>query len=173
MDLSFRSPKTKVGNSSIHGKGLFAIQPITAGEIVAVKGGHILGRSDWARLENELGSAEIQISEDLFIAPVTKATREGAMLYLNHSCEPNCAIAGQIVFVAMRDISSGEELTHDWATTDDLDYTMQCHCGAPSCRGTVTGKDWMLPLLQEKYRGWFCWFLQLKIDQLSGERGGD
>jgi hypothetical protein len=28
----------------------------------------------------------------------------------------------------------------------------------------VTGKDWMKPELQEKYAGWFCWFIQRKID---------
>ena len=43
---------------------------------------------------------------------------------------------------------------------------MACRCGSPRCRGTVTGKDWMKPELQEKYRGWFCWFLQRKIDAL-------
>jgi uncharacterized protein len=41
---------------------------------------------------------------------------------------------------------------------------LDCHCGRPQCRGTVTGKDWMKPELQEKYAGWFCWFIQRKID---------
>jgi hypothetical protein len=68
------------------------------------------------------------------------------------------------VFVAMRDIALSEELTHDWATTDDLDYVVECNCGSPNCRGTVTGKDWMKKELQEKYKGWFCWFIQRKID---------
>jgi hypothetical protein len=31
----------------------------------------------------------------------------------------------------------------------------------------VTGKDWMNPALQARYRGWFCWFLQRKIDAMS------
>lgn len=167
-DLSFRSPKTEVRDSAIHGKGLFAAQAIAAGEIVAVKGGHVLGRDEWEALEPRLGAAEIQIAEDLFIAPVREADREGSMLYTNHSCEPNMALQGQIVFVAMRDIAAGEELTHDWATTDDDDYVMQCNCGSPGCRGTVTGQDWMKPELQEKYRGWFCWHLQRKIDAMAG-----
>jgi uncharacterized protein len=88
------------------------------------------------------------------------------MLYTNHSCEPNIAIQGQIIFVAMRDIAPGEELTHDWATTDDLNYVMECTCRSPNCRRIVTGKDWMKPELQEKYKGWFCWFIQRKIDAL-------
>lgn len=89
------------------------------------------------------------------------------MIYTNHSCEPNIAIQGQIVFVAMRNILSGEELTHDWATADDLDYEMDCPCGSPTCRKTVTGKDWLKPELQRKYAGWFCWFIQRKIDSLA------
>ena len=167
INLSYLSPKTAVRDSPIHGLGLFATQPITAREIVAVKGGHILNGQAWSSLEPDLGAAEIQISEDLFIAPTCHAQRAGSMLYSNHCCDPNIAIQGQIVFVAMRDIAPGEELTHDWATTDDLDYVMECNCASPHCRGTVTGKDWMNPKLQKKYRGWFCWFIQRKIDLSS------
>jgi SET domain-containing protein len=169
-DLSYRSPKTQVRDSPIHGKGLFARQAIAAGEIVAVKGGHILTKQQWAALEPQLGSAEIQISEELFIAPTRQEQIDGCMLYTNHCCEPNIAIQGQIVFIALRDISPGEELTHDWATTDDLDYSMECQCGSPNCRGTVTGKDWMKKDLQEKYSGCFSWFIQRKIDTLSSNK---
>ena len=150
--------------SPIHGRGLFARAAIAAGEIVAVKGGHVMTGSRWAELEPALGPAEIQIGDDLVIAPVREDHRDGAMLYTNHSCDPNLAIQGQIVLVAMRDIAPGEELTIDWATTDDGDYTLECHCGSPRCRGTVTGKDWTKPELQARYRGWFCWFLQRKIE---------
>jgi hypothetical protein len=170
-DLSYRSPKTEVRESPIQGKGLFAKQAIAVGEIVAVKGGYILSQQEWTILEQQLGPAGIQISEKLFIAPVRKEQRDGSMLYTNHSCNPNIAIQGQIVFVAMRDIAPGEELTHDWATTDDLDYVMECKCGSPDCRGIITGKDWMKQELQEKYKGWFCWFIQRKIDALSAKTG--
>lgn len=166
-NLTYRSPKTEVRESLIHGEGLFAKQAITAGEVVAVKGGYILTRQEWEALEPRLGSAEIQVSEELFIAPIRQEQREGCMLYTNHSCDPNIALQGQIVFVAMRDIAPDEELTHDWATTDDLDYIMECNCGSRNCRRTITGKDWMKLELQEKYKGWFCWFLQRKIDALS------
>jgi len=137
---------------------------IPVGEIVAVKGGHILTRQEWTALAQGLGAAEVQISEDLFIAPARQEQREGSMLYTNHSCDPNIAIQGQIILVAMRDIAPGEELTHDWATTDDLDYEMKCKCGRPNCRRIVTGRDWMKKELQERYKGWFCLFLQRKID---------
>jgi uncharacterized protein len=169
-DLTYRSPKTQVGHSPIHGKGLFARENVARGEIVAVKGGYILGATEWRRLEPTLGSAEIQLTDDLFIAPILADHRDGSMLYVNHSCDPNLALQGQIVLVAMRDIAPGEELTIDWATTDDLDYELVCNCGSAYCRGTITGKDWMKPELREKYRGWFCWFLQRKIDAQESTR---
>ncbi|MFV2056192.1 MAG: SET domain-containing protein [Thiohalomonadales bacterium] len=170
MNLSYRSPKTKLRESAIHGQGLFAVQAIKVGEIVAIKGGCIVPLVEWKPLEKELGSAEIQITEDFVIAPGDKISREGSMLYLNHSCEPNCAISGQIIVVAMMDIERDEELTHDWATTDDLDYEINCHCGKPSCRGVLTGKDWMIPALQKKYHGWFCWFIARKIAHISAQK---
>lgn len=165
MDLSYRSPKTRVEPSPIHGQGLFAREPIDAGEIVAIKGGHIVDAATWETLEPALGPADIPIAEGFFIAPTRRAQREGSMLFTNHSCDPNIGIQGQIIFAAMRDISASEELTHDWATTDDLDYRLACRCGTPRCRGVVTGKDWMKPELQARYRGWFSWYLERKIER--------
>jgi hypothetical protein len=170
MNLTYRSGKTEVLASRIHGLGLFAKTKISAGEIVAVKGGYIFAGRDWRAVEPALGSAEIQVAEDLFIAPSMSAERDGGMIYINHSCDPNVAIQGQIVFVAMRDIPAGEELTHDWATTDDTDHRMECRCGSPDCRKVITGKDWMKPELQLKYAGCFCWFIQRKMDALAKGR---
>jgi uncharacterized protein len=162
--LSYLSPKAVVKTSPIHGRGLFAIGEFQTGEIVCVKGGHIFTRATLADLAPILGPAEIQIADDLFIGPRDADQREGAMIFSNHSCHPNIGIQGQIVFVALRPIEAGEELTHDWATTDDDDYTMTCHCGAAACRGVITGKDWQNKELQQKYRGMFSWYLQRKID---------
>ena len=86
------------------------------------------------------------------------------MIFSNHSCDPNLGVQGQIVFVAMRDIQPGEELTHDWATTDDDSYQMECECGSPQCRRIITGQDWRKHELQQKYRSYFSWYLQRKID---------
>jgi uncharacterized protein len=160
---SYLSPNTLVHESAIHGRGLFARAGIGCDEIVAVKGGRIMNGATWARLQQTLGSAEIQIGDDLFIAPATEEEREGAMIYSNHSCDPNLGVRGQIVFVAMRDIHAGEELTHDWAMTDDNDETMQCRCGAALCRKTITGRDWQRPELQERYAGYFSSYLTEKM----------
>jgi SET domain-containing protein len=161
--LSYLSPKTEVRQSPIHGRGLFAAVSITKDEIVAIKGGHIINRDELREVTAQLGPVEIQIADDLFIAPVTKEEREGSMLYSNHSCDANLGVRGNIIFVAMRGIRTGEELTHDWAVTDDDDYSVKCNCGASICRGTLTGKDWQRPDLQKRYAGYFSWYLAEKI----------
>ena len=164
LPLSYLSPKTEVRESKIHGRGLFALADIGKDENVAVKGGHIIDRE---RLREEitplLGPIEIQIDDDLFIAPVTREERELSMLYSNHSCHPNLGIRGEITFVAMREVYSGEELTHDWAMTDDDDYSVECNCGEPDCRKILTGKDWQRVHLQKRYIGYFSSYLARKI----------
>ena len=167
IQLSYRSPKTKVRESKIHGRGLFAIADIAKNEIVAVKGGHIVdGKTLREKITRVLGPVEIQIDDDLFIAPVTEEERELSMLYSNHSCDANLGMRGEITFVAMRDIAAGEELTHDWCVTDDDDYSVTCTCGSSQCRGTLTGKDWQRPELQKRYAGYFSAYLAEKIARM-------
>jgi SET domain-containing protein len=169
--LSYLSPKTKVRESKIHRRGLFATADIAKDEIVAVKGGHIVDRKTLReKITPRLGPVEIQIDDDLFIAPVTEEERELSMLYLNHSCDPNLGVRGEITFVAMRDIRAGEELTHDWAMTDDDDYSEECNCGVPDCRKILTGKDWQRPDLQRRYAGYFSAYLACKIALLEVRR---
>lgn len=163
LPLSWRSSKTAVKTSPIHGRGIFASVPIKRNEIVLVKGGHIINQQQRRDLNTSIGPVEIQIGDGLFIAPITQQEREGSMLYSNHSCGANLGMRGDIVFVAMRDIAAGEELTHDWCTTDDDDYQVQCKCGAANCRQIVTGKDWQKPELQAQYDGYFSAHIAFKI----------
>ena len=166
-NLSYISPKAVVRESPIQGRGLFALEAIKRAEIVCIKGGHIFDRQTLRQVQESLGPAEIQIAEDLFIGPLSADEREGSMIFSNHSCDPNIGVQGQIIFVAMRYIEAGEELTHDWATTDDDSYEMECNCGAASCRKVITGQDWRRKDLQEKYRDYMSWYLQQKIKSNS------
>jgi len=70
----------------------------------------------------------------------------------------------------MREIRAGEELTHDWAMTDDDSYSLECNCGAPACRKALTGKDWQRPDLQKRYAGYFSVYLERKIVLLGDPR---
>jgi tetratricopeptide (TPR) repeat protein len=59
--------------------------------------------------------------------------------YINHSCEPNLRtriVRGHILYFSKRSIERGEELTVDYRYDADI-TRMPCHCGAPTCRGTM------------------------------------
>ena len=145
---------------------------IAKGEFVVAKGGHLFDRATRDRLAEDLGPAEIQVAADLFLGPKSAEERADSMMHLNHSCDPNVGILGQILFVAMRDIAPGEELAMDYAMMDDDDYEMACQCGTSACRGRVTGQDWQRPELQRRYRGYFSSYLAARIAQAGIERAG-
>jgi hypothetical protein len=84
-------------------------------------------------------------------------------MFINHSCTPNVGIRGQIIFVALRDISAGEELTYDWAMEENRPDRTRCRCGTRRCRRVLTGQDWKIPGLQRRYRGYFSSYLAEKI----------
>lgn len=63
--------------------------------------------------------------------------------YINHSCEPNAFMKisyNHILFIALRDIAPGEEITIDYESTLHSNKK-RCTCGAPSCRGTINKID--------------------------------
>src|SRR5215468_432100 len=162
---SWFNPKVEKRTSPIEGRGLFAHQAIAASEIVAVKSGAIMDSDALALIRNDVSPAEIQIEDDLYIAPRTAAEVEANILCLNHSCRPNVGVRGQITFVAMRDTPAGSELTIDYAMTDgDPVERMECLCGAPECRKLITGSDWWLPELRRRYACYFSRYLQDRID---------
>lgn len=161
---SWFNPKTEKRGSPIEGRGLFAREAIRAGEIVAVKGGAIMDFAAFALIRDEVTPAEIQIADDLYIAPRSADEVEANLLCLNHSCRPNVGVRGQITFVAMRDIPAGAELTLDYAMIDgDPEERMACSCGAPECRKIITGDDWRRPELQQRYAGYFSRYLCERI----------
>lgn len=162
---SYISRKAAKGRpSGIEGRGLVALEPIAAGEVVAVKGGHVVDAATFRALPEKLRNSDIQIADDLHLVALEDAEYEPVMLFLNHSCEPNVGFAGNVVLVAMRDVPAGEELTTDYALFDDYDGAMECRCGTASCRGSVGGRDWRRPELQERYGPYFSWYLRRRFD---------
>jgi uncharacterized protein len=163
---SFRSEKTAIGTSKTAGRGLFAKALIRKGEIVSIRGGHIISRTTEAAMEKPLGYWGYPISDEFVLAPLSPEEVENVMMFLNHSCQPNVGAQGQIVFVAMRDIAAGEELTIDYVIFGADPTPMTCNCQNTACRGEITASDWQIPALQEKYKGYFSPFVQARIDQL-------
>jgi hypothetical protein len=91
--------------------------------------------------------------------------------YINHACDPNSGLDGQITIVAMQTINPGEEVTIDYAMCDGSPYDeFDCACGSTRCRGRVTGNDWRDPLLWMRYVGHFSPYLQRRITTLQREQ---
>ena len=160
---SYRSPKTVVSGSGTHGRGLYARKAIRRGEIVSIRGGHILSPAQLKGRRKPPGYWGYPIADGFVLGPLTKRETESVMMFLNHSCAPNVGIQGQILFVAMRNIRAGEELTIDYAMFGGDPKPMRCQCKAAACRGLITAADWRRKDLQRKYRGYFSSYLQRKM----------
>ncbi len=110
MIESWITPKAQKGvTSGIAGRGLVAKEPIERGEVVAVKGGHIVTTVMLQALPERLQNSEVQITDDLHLVAPADDEYKPVMLFINHSCEPNVGFGGNIVLVAMRDIEAGED----------------------------------------------------------------
>ena len=148
-----------------HGeRGVVATAPIARGTVCVVFGGYVTHADRFVELPAERQRHSVQIGDDLYLVCGERLT-DGD--FVNHSCDPTLGFAGEITLVALRDIDVGEALTFDYATADSSAYDeFECECGEPSCRGKVTGEDWMKPELQRRYAGHFSPYLQRRIDSL-------
>lgn len=162
---SYTSHKTTKSDSQKHGTGLFAVESISKGEVIAIKSGDVVTRSEAIAVADEIGDYFFQIHDNFFFSPSTEADLEMNTLHINHSCEPSVGILGSVTFVAMRDIAAGEELSYDIAMTSAHEYGFTCNCEKNNCRKEVSGSDWMLPELQDRYKGYFSSYIQSLIDK--------
>ena len=106
---SWISPKARKGSpSAIAGRGLSAIDAIRKSELVAVKGGHVVTTEELQALPESLANSDVQIADDLHLVALHEDEYEGIMLFMNHSCEPNVGIGGNVVFIVIRDIEPGD-----------------------------------------------------------------
>lgn len=161
---SFLSPKVEIRSSKLNGMGMFAKKGIKKGEVVFIKGGHILTRKQV--FSSSVINSYLPIDDNYLIGATSKEEEALIKLYINHSCNPNCGVRGEITFVAMIDIAKDTELAIDYCMVDNEDYVIDCKCGNPDCRKKIRGFDWEQKKLQQKYKGYFAQYLQDKIDKL-------
>lgn len=127
------------------GRGLFADHSYKTGdEILRFEGPTIP-----AHVVASMGDEEcymIQIGSDLYLQPQAPGR------YTNHSCKPNAAIKDDYRLVALCDIAADEQICFDYSTTMSEDnWTMECRCGAPNCRGIVRDFGELPSELQRHY----------------------
>ncbi len=134
--------------SGIHGRGVFALQPIRKGAKIIEYAGERISDKECERRYPEY------LDEDnhTFIFELDKnvnidgGSRGNSSRWINHSCAPNCETIEEdkkIFVVARRNIRAGEELTYDYnmdpgePLTPEVKRRWPCRCGAKNCRGTV------------------------------------
>ena len=134
--------------SGVHGKGVFAVQPIAEGETLIEYVGEIISWPEaQARHPHDPGNPNhtfyFHVDEDHVIDALYGGN---SSRWINHACDPNCEAEeqnGRIFIKALRNIEAGEELNYDYGLIIDERYTKKlkaeypCWCVAKSCRGTL------------------------------------
>jgi len=140
--------RIQVRRSGVHGKGVFAVAPIAAGEtIIEYKGEVITWDEALRRHPHDPDDPHHTFYFHIDDQHVIDAKYGGnAARWINHACDPNCEadeVDGRVFIKALRDIQPGEELFYDYGLIIDERYTPKlkkqyaCRCGSPKCRGTM------------------------------------
>lgn len=165
MYHSWLSPDVEIRPAGAKGVGLFATRGFGVGEVVSGFGGHVMALDDFEQLPAHQQTHSLQISDSLFM--VCPSDSEPADFF-NHSCSPNLGILGNVLLATLRPVAAGDELTFDYAMCDADSYDeFECHCLTERCRGKVTGNDWMLPDVQQRYAGHFSTYLERRIAAIA------
>jgi len=169
-DVDRKAPLTlfevqKAGSSS-QGTGIIAARNIYKDEEIIRATGPIVGESVSDTLYYTYGiDVLLQVGLKKWVLP------NDAVRFLNHSCEPNMGFSAPGVFVAMRHIDEGEELTFDYAVCEinDTNYTWEidCLCKTASCRKKIRNDDIFNKKLNlvEKYKGYIPKFVLDEIER--------
>lgn len=142
------SRKLVVRRSGVHGKGVFAAQPLRAGErLLEYKGQRISWKEAVRRHPHNPDEPNHTFYFALEDGRVIDGNVDGnSARWINHSCAPNCEaeeIEGRVFIQALRDIPADQELFYDYGLVIDERQTKKlkkeyaCHCGARKCRGTM------------------------------------
>lgn len=166
---AYLTDKCEVQNRDVTGgKAVFARDVIEPGELIGVWSGRIVTADELDELPADIRRHTVQVEEGLYLASLSP---DEAPDFINHSCEPNAGLDGQVALVALHRILPGEEVTIDYAMCDGSPYDeFDCACGSALCRGRVTGEDWRDPALWQRYAGHFSPYLARRIEALRRRR---
>ncbi len=147
-DAPARGRRIQVRRSGVHGKGVFALRPIAAGEHIIEYTGERIGWPEALRRHpHDPADPHHTFYFSLEGGGVIDAKHGGnASRWINHACAPNCEaeeVDGRVYVKALRALRPGEELFYDYGLvlderrTPSLKRQYACRCGAPDCRGTM------------------------------------
>ncbi|MFM0158557.1 MULTISPECIES: SET domain-containing protein [Paraburkholderia] len=136
-----------VRQSSVHGKGVFAMRTLATGERVLEYKGEITAWRNAVRRHRREGVEGHTFLFGLSDGRVIDGSRGGnSARWLNHACAPNCETiedAGRIFIHTLRPIEAGEELFIEYllATDDPVDEEVRaqyaCRCSTAKCRQSM------------------------------------
>ena len=130
------APGLTIKKSAIEGKGCFSAAYFKRGRKIAEYAGEKIPNAEANRRATRRRLRICAIDNRWSL----DGSRGGnGTHYINHSCEPNAymkILYSHILFIALRDIEPGEEITIDYESTLHSNKK-RCICGAPSCRGTI------------------------------------
>jgi SET domain-containing protein len=136
-----------VRRSPVHGKGVFALRPLSAGERILEYKGEIVTWRKAARHYRRYGDVGHTFLFGLSDERVIDGARGGnSARWLNHACNANCEaieVEGRVFIEATTSIDAGDELfiVYQLATddplTDEVQQQYACRCGPDSCRGSM------------------------------------
>ncbi|MCS7025645.1 MAG: SET domain-containing protein-lysine N-methyltransferase [Bryobacteraceae bacterium] len=131
--------KLEVKPSKIHRWGIYAAEHIPARRKVIEYTGEKISRRETKRRDSR--PLHYLFTLDKYWT-IDGAVGGSGAEYINHSCEPNLRaviLKGHILYMSLRDIQPGEELTIDYHFPKDVER-VPCNCGAKNCRGTINVK---------------------------------
>jgi uncharacterized protein len=137
IDSRFACFGMKLAPSKIHRWGVYATEPIPAGRKVVEYTGEKISRRETKR-RAESSKLIYLFTLDPYWTIDGSVGGSGAQ-FINHSCDPNLIariVRGHILYMSLRDIKPGEELTVDYHFEKKVEKVV-CKCGAAKCRGTI------------------------------------
>jgi SET domain-containing protein len=134
------APGLAIKKSAIEGKGCFSVVAFRRGRKIAEYAGQKITNAEANRRASRRKLRICAINNRWSL----DGSRGGnGTHYINHSCEPNAfmkILYDHILFIALRDIRPGEEITIDYESTLHSN-DKRCVCGASSCRKTINRLD--------------------------------
>ena len=134
--------QVRVGLSRMAGQGLFAVQDIPPGARIIAYMGEKISSHESAR-RRATGNAYIFHLN--YRSAIDGQTLDNTARYINHSCDPNCAVAqtdGTLWIVARRDITAREELSFNYGYEMTHYQNNPCNCGAQNCCGYILDRQY-------------------------------